>query len=517
MEAVREVDLAHVGVEEQLDELLDRVRQLLHADTAAVLLLDADGTGLVATAARGIEEEVRQGVTVPLDRGFAGRIAADRRPVILDRVDKSTVVNPLLIAKGIQAMAGVPMIENGRLVGVLHVGSLAARRFTTEDTDLLGLVAERITEALSARLARVEREAVLALQRGLLPTKPPDVPGLAMSARYVPGGGNAVGGDWYDVFPLPSGGWGLVLGDVSGHGLHAAIVMGRVRSALRAYALDTDDPAEVLDRLNRKLVHFEAGEMATVLYARIDPTFEFADISSAGHLPPLLVPEDGPAEYIALDVDPPIGVGIRKPRTSTPVALPPGSRLCVYTDGLIERRGENLDLGFDRLRAAATHTSAAKLAADLMADLVGTATLDDDIALLVIERLPVDVDGPFELRLPAEPQVLGGLRAALRRWLTAAGVAEDERQDLVLAVGEATTNVVEHAYGPEGGEVEVRATMEGRTFTATVTDHGHWREARGTNRGRGTMIMQEVSDEVRLETSDDGTRVTITKTLREQP
>jgi len=137
IENVSDSELASLDVEQLLDELLNRVRTLLEVDTAAILLLDANGTGLVATAARGIEEEVRQGVSVPLRKGFAGRVAAEKRPVVLDRVDETTVVNPLLISKGIKTMLGVPLLDAGRVVGVLHVGSLAPRQFDESDVQLL--------------------------------------------------------------------------------------------------------------------------------------------------------------------------------------------------------------------------------------------------------------------------------------------------------------------------------------------------------------------------------------------
>ncbi|HYF45428.1 MAG TPA: GAF domain-containing protein, partial [Acidimicrobiales bacterium] len=202
IENVSDSELASLDVEQLLDELLNRVRTLLEVDTAAILLLDANGTGLVATAARGIEEEVRQGVSVPLRKGFAGRVAAEKRPVVLDRVDETTVVNPLLVSKGIKTMLGVPLLDAGRVVGVLHVGSLTPRQFDESDVQLLQLVADRVTGAVGSRLARMERDAAVSLQRGLLPPKLPEVPGLELSARYVPGGGKAIGGDWYDVFAL---------------------------------------------------------------------------------------------------------------------------------------------------------------------------------------------------------------------------------------------------------------------------------------------------------------------------
>jgi hypothetical protein len=165
-------------------------------------------------------------VRISVGRGFAGRIAAEHRPVILDRVDHTTVLNPILWAKGIQSMVGVPMVAGGRVTGVLHVGSLTPRRFTADDVELLQLAADRA--------------AVAALQRSLVPSALPAVAGAELAARYIPGSG-----DWYDVFTLPSGELCVTVGDVAGSGLPAAVVMGRMRSSLRSYALETTDPAEV--------------------------------------------------------------------------------------------------------------------------------------------------------------------------------------------------------------------------------------------------------------------------------
>lgn len=513
IESVTDVELTQLDVEEMLDELLERVRHLLDADTAAVLLLDPNSSELVATAARGIEEEVRQGVRVPLHRGFAGRIAAEGRPVVLDRVDETTVVNPLLAAKGIRSMAGVPLVDGGTIVGVLHVGSLVGRRFTDHDVDLLQEAADRVTAATRPRLAVIERSAAVALQRGLLPARLLSVPGLDFAARYVPGGGNAVGGDWYDVFRLGGGRLGVVIGDVSGHGLHAAIVMGRTRSALRAYALESGDPAEVLSRLDNKLQHFEAGEMATVLYAVLDPTFERLHISCAGHLPPLLCVGDGEGEFLELEADPPLGVRLGLQRHSTVIDLPADGLLCLYTDGLVEQRGEVLDTGLQRLRDVTRAGPAEATCAEIMSRLVGAATLEDDVALLVIHRRRFDAQTPLELQLRAESQVLGQIRSAARRWLSTAGATPEEVDELLLAVGEASSNVVEHAYGPDGGELQVRFERAGSDVTVTVRDQGNWRAPRGSNRGRGTLLMERCTDEVHVERGPDGTTVTLRKAL----
>ena len=162
------------------------------------------------------------------------------RPVILDHVDHTTVLNPILWAKGIRSMLGVPMVAGGRVIGVMHVGSLTPRRFSGEDTGLLQLAADRAAAAVQSIAARTDRVAAAALQRSLVPSALPVVPGAELAARYIPGRGG-VGGDWYDVFTLPSGELCVVIGDVAGSGLPAAVIMGRMRSALRSYALETRD------------------------------------------------------------------------------------------------------------------------------------------------------------------------------------------------------------------------------------------------------------------------------------
>jgi anti-sigma regulatory factor (Ser/Thr protein kinase)/putative methionine-R-sulfoxide reductase with GAF domain len=512
IESLTEIALAHLAVEDLLDELLERVRTILDVDTAAILLLDRNAGALVATAARGLEEEVRQGVTVPLREGFAGRIAADARPVVIDHVDETTVVNPILMDKGIKAMAGVPLLDAGEVVGVLHVGSLVPRDFTPGDVELLELVADRVTGATGSHLLSAERASVLALQRGLLPGRLPTVSGLSMSARYVPGGGSAVGGDWYDVFLLPAGRVGIVIGDVSGHGLQAAIVMGRVRSALRAYALEFIDPADVLTRLDEKLLHFEAGEMATVLYTVLEADHRTARMACAGHLPPLLITPDGPAEFLDLAVGPPVGVGARTARRSTEMTLQAGELLCFYTDGLIERRSEVLDAGMARLQAAVVPGRPMAVAARIMSELVGTDVLEDDVALLVLAVEAVDA---LDLQLAAEPQELSVVRSAVRRWLAETPATGEEADELLLAIGEATTNVVEHAYGPEGGVLDVRLELAGGDVLVRVADQGQWRSPRGSDRGRGTMLMRALCDDVEVDRQPGGTRIVLRKSLAE--
>jgi signal transduction protein with GAF and PtsI domain len=172
------------------------------------MLLDPSGRELVATAAAGLEEEVRQGLRIPFGMGFNGRVAASAQPLVLDRVDDTTVVSKVLAEKHLASVVGVPMMIGGRVIGVLHIGTHAPRRFTPDDIDLLRLVADRASLATQARSSQLDRATTLALQRSLLPARPPAVAGLDVAARYVPGAEVGVGGDWYDLFELPSGTWG---------------------------------------------------------------------------------------------------------------------------------------------------------------------------------------------------------------------------------------------------------------------------------------------------------------------
>jgi phosphoserine phosphatase RsbU/P len=391
IQSITDAALSRLDDRELLAELLDRTREALQTDTAAVLLLDSPSGQLVATAAAGLEEEVRQGVRIPVGQGFAGRIAAERRPVILDHVDHSTVLNPILWAKGIRSMMGVPMVAGGQVIGVLHVGSLTPRRFTSHDIELLQLAADRAAAAVQSITAQADRVAAEALQRSLVPSALPAVRGVEMAARYIPGSG-VVGGDWYDVFTLPSGELCVVMGDVAGSGLPAAVIMGRMRSALRAYALETKDPAEVLARLDRKMLYFEPNALATVLYAIIDPALDRMHVASAGHFPPVLAVPGQAAELANVPAGMLIGVlpGARRPVST--VKIPPGVLLCFFTDGLVERPGEVIDDGLARLCRVIAAELPDVVCSAVMGALIGSEPARDDVALLVIRRQPQAAD-----------------------------------------------------------------------------------------------------------------------------
>jgi serine phosphatase RsbU (regulator of sigma subunit) len=275
----------------------------------------------------------------------------------------------------------------------LHVGSLSERAFGAGDTAHLEGLSAGIGQRLSERSENDAHLAALALQRSLLPAAPPPIEGLDVAVRYLPAEGD-LGGDWYDVFVLPGGKVGLVMGDVEGHGLRSAVVMGRLRSALRAYALEHDDPAEVLNRLDRKLCHFERGITATVIYAVTEPPFDTVLICTAGHPPPLIV-GTGQAQAHEAQVPPGLilGVNSEHQRRSHELAFERGTALVFYTDGLVERVGlsasglngwrERLDLV---CRAFRSDQDAETICSRIIATGLGDESVEDDVAVLALRR-----------------------------------------------------------------------------------------------------------------------------------
>lgn len=385
LEAVTDAALSSLELDDMLAQLMERTRDLLGVETAAILLRDPGTDELVATAASGLEAEVRQGLRVPIGAGFTGRVAMLAAPVVLDRVDRESVHSQILAEKGLACLAGVPMMSGNEVIGVLHVGSREPRSFHKDDLDLLRLVADRAAMATQARRSQLERATTLALQRSLLPARPPAIPGLDVAARYLPGAAVGVGGDWYDLFTLPSGNVGVVIGDVAGNGLRAAVVMGRIRSALRAYALESDDPAEVLRRLDRKIQLFEPDAMATAAYAVINPARDQISVALAGHLPPVLIEED--ARPLPATVDFPLGAYAGAPRHTTTTVVDPGWGLFLYTDGLIERHDQPISDGIGDLMKVLSPVDAEQMCVDSMKLLPQGQPTGDDVALMAVRHL----------------------------------------------------------------------------------------------------------------------------------
>ncbi|MFN2617424.1 MAG: SpoIIE family protein phosphatase [Thermoleophilaceae bacterium] len=514
LQSVTDAALSYLPLERMLTVLLERVTELLEADTAAILLLDEEHQMLVARAAKGLEEEVRRGVRVPLGRGFAGRIAAERRPVMLDDLEHADIVNPLLREKGLRSLLGVPLLVEGRVLGVLHVGSLSGKKFTDQDVEVLQRAGDRAALAIQGRLAERERGLADAVQRSLLPPLP-EMPGVTLAARYMPAEEAQLGGDWYDAFRLHGGTIGVAIGDVVGRGFHAAALMGQLRSALRAYALDGRSPSEVLVRLSGLLRQLEPGWGATLVYLAFEPLEGRATLANAGHLPPLLLRPDGTCEYMEVPGSVPLG-SVRHPRyEQASVEIPPGSTLLLYTDGIVERRGELLDEGLEALRrvveGGAPNPQA--LCQRVLEGMLPSGSAEDDTAMLVATSSVLP--DPLELRLPAEPELMPMVRHVLGHWLRARGASEVEVDEISLASAEACANAIEHAYSPEAEAFEVHAArVHPEQVAVTIRDFGQWRAPRGTNRGRGLVLMEGLMDSVDVERDDAGSSVRLTRSLK---
>ncbi len=509
VQRVTDATLAYLDLDDLLAELLERVTDILKADTAAVLLVEDDGRTLAARAAKGLEEEVERGFRLPVGRGFAGRVAAAREPVVIPDLDNSSVqvVNPLMREKNVRSLVGVPLIVEGKVVGVLHAGSLTPREFDAGDVQLLQLVADRVALSIERSRLAVQGQIAETLQRSLLPRSLPRLPGLSMAAWYLPAvEETAVGGDWFDAIQLDHRRLGLAIGDVAGHGMAAATYMGQLRSAIRAYALEVERPADLLAKVSR-FADEEHSRMATLIYATLNLDTWIVDFARAGHPYPLLIRTDGPPTFLTDAGGPPLGTGTVGDYDQQRVKLGAAETLFLYTDGLIERRGRTLSEGEAALvdAVAAAPDEPELLCRSVIQGLTRDIEPSDDIAVLAVRA--VGLDDHLEVEVPAEAEQLATVRYLIRRWVAAQGGTDDDCAAFAIAVTEACANAVEHAYGPRDANIGLGAALVDGEATVTVRDRGGWREPRGGTRGRGIPVMKEFMDDVVIDTGEAGTTV----------
>jgi hypothetical protein len=433
------------------------------ADQCVVDLLDDTGT-------------LRRAVTVRMDHARARRTStpnvADRRigypdehpcaialrtgrPALVRTPKPATPVpvprpagssHPLL--NDAAAVIAVPLLGPRGIKGVLAVAADAQDRgFEKSDVELVEEVAARAGFALeNAALYESMRSLALALQHSLLPAHLPSVDGAAVQVGYNPGDESDVGGDLYDVMELSSGRIGIAIGDVQGRGAHAAAVMGQLRAALRAYAVLDLEPAQVLTHLDDLVQGLNEALLVTCVYAVYDPFTRECVLANAGHPPPLLTGAHG-CHPMEVPPDVPLGVGGIS-FTDHAFIVAPGDTIVLYTDGVVERRGQSVDEGVralcDALEAVGPGASPAALCrATLRAS---SGPLDDDRAVLAM-RTDLDPLPLWRIDLPADPASPSAARAharsVLREW------ASDPLSETVeLLVSELVTNAVRHASGP---------------------------------------------------------------------
>jgi PAS domain S-box-containing protein len=504
------------------------------ADSVAVFVL-RDERELVLLASRHNDPErerrLQAAPWTPIDAGskLAPAVAVrEGRPILIAQHDSARTADllasdderTLMRALDIGSTLCVPMWGRDGVMGVLaFANGTATRRFEPEDVRLAEEVARRAGAAVeNAQRFEEEHASVEVLQRALLPSELPDVDDVELAARYAPSAHGAnVGGDWYDVLRLADGRLLLAIGDVAGHGVQAATAMGRLRTTLQIFAFEGGGPGAILQRVaehaGRRLEH----ELATLALVVLDIDQATISFASAGHPPPALLRSDGSVELLDGARNVPLGIPPIGPMEEGSTTVGAGEVLFLYTDGLIERREESLDVGFARLGEA---LAGAEGRLDDIIDHVMHETLlndrsRDDVAVLALR--PSLVRDRMEWWLPAEHDQLPVLRGELLRWLSHIGAQPVRRNDMVLAVHEAMANAIEHAYPEAGGSVGIVGRRDGDEALVTVRDFGEWREAPGSaTRGRGLTLMRSLVDDVHVGVREQGTEVTLRCGLRER-
>jgi PAS domain S-box-containing protein len=515
LQQVTEAALMHLELDELLEVLVTRVCEVFAADVVRILLRDHDEHERFRVgAASGLDVEPGTLVSVG---GALDEVVLGARPVTLSELPAGALDDDMEAA-GVKSLMASPLTVKGKVAGVVEVGSTGGRRFTLEDESLLMLMADRAGLAIEhARAYERELSNVEMLQRSLLPERLPEIKGIQVSAIYMPGGAD-VGGDWYDAIPLEGGRVGVAMGDVVGHGIGAASLMGQLRHAMRAYAIEGHSPAGVLDRLARLVRGLDGGQMATLLYLVMDPADGTIRFANAGHVPPLVIGPDD-ARYLDTAHNPPLGVFESPNHIETAVELPPGSTIVLYTDGLVEERGVSIDQGLEALRLAASQDACHpdELCERLVESMLAIHAANDDIAVLALRSLPT-APPPLHLELPADPTQLADMRRDLARWLRDAGASGEVVEMIQMACHEACSNAMEHGYEFGDGRLWVDAALDDGRVVITVRDKGHWIE-RGPGgpprlRGNGLPLMQALMDTVEL-THDNGhgTRVEMARSL----
>lgn len=378
-------------------------------DVAAVVVsegvaaLDAAGGGMLVPAADGIH------VAVPGVVGYGEELVGALREERLDApLPAATALRtgdavwlesreerdrqfPAL--RGFEAstvsMCAVPLIASGRILGALRFSFTIRRLFDDDERDfVLALAAQTAQTLLRTEIDAAERKAALGLQRALLPSRIPQVEGWSVAAHYSPAGQHEAGGDFYDVLPCADGRVVAVVGDVMGRGVEAAAAMAQVRNVVLAYAVEDPTPGVVMSRIDVFFNVLDPAQLVTLLYMLIDRASGEVEIATAGHLPPIVVGASG-ARLADARVGTPLGIGV-EPRRTTKVRVPRGGALIAITDGLVERRGQDIEDGVRRLLAATSDVAATVNAEELLRRVLlaapATGAQDDDVTVLALYR-----------------------------------------------------------------------------------------------------------------------------------
>jgi serine phosphatase RsbU (regulator of sigma subunit)/anti-sigma regulatory factor (Ser/Thr protein kinase) len=421
---------------------------------------------------------------------------------------------------GITAAAYLPLIAQGRPIGAIGLIYTDKSGFNAEDRNLLVALGSSIAQSLQrAMLFEQDHDLAEGLQQAMLPRRIPQVPGAQIAVRYRSARlGRDIGGDWYDVIPLPGGRIGAVIGDVQGHDTHAAAVMGQLRIVLRAYAAEGHEPATVIARASVFLHELDTDRFATCTYAEADLATGVVQLVRAGHVDPLLRDTDGSCRRLPVPGGMPLGLSAVFDRLEYPVKtveLDPGQTLVMYTDGLVELPGADLDEGMLELaELVGSGPHDLQVLADRLCEVVDERGGEDDVAVLLLRRRAAyasQAGGRLQEQVPPhDPAALRSARQMIRAAVGAWG-ARERSDDIELVADELITNALMHT---EGGAVVTARVISGaeRRLRVEVEDHSSILPRRqdlgeaGLS-GRGLLLVDNLADGWGVESRGGGKSV----------
>jgi serine phosphatase RsbU (regulator of sigma subunit)/PAS domain-containing protein len=479
----------------------DRVLPPFGASGLIIQVVDGDQMAVIGSV--GYTREFVDEINGP-QRGVAPVAEAlrDRRPWFISSTKEYAKrwphMNERMVQSGKQAWAFMPLVVSGRLLGLCVVSFDRPRRLTGAERALLIALSGLIAQALErARLFDAEHARAQALQRALLPRALPSLPAATAAARYLPAGdGMDVGGDWYDVIPLSADRVALVIGDVMGHGLPEAVIMGRLRTAVQTLSDLELPPDELLGHLNDLVSGLGDDSFATCLYAIYDPTTRVCTFARAGHPPPAVVGPDGMVRFAQLVTDPPLGVA-EPPFEAVELPIPEDGLLVLYTNGLIESANCDTDTGMRRL-AELLRTHHAEDLDQLCESLTRALSpadqrSTDDAAVLVARVHATPPDAVATWSLPEDPRAASAARRHVRDQLTAWHLEELAMTTEMLA-SELVANVVRHAKGPVRLRLLHSRTLVCEVFDGSLTTPRIRRASWTDEGGRGLQLIAALSD-----------------------
>ncbi|MFF4172384.1 SpoIIE family protein phosphatase [Streptomyces sp. NPDC001744] len=503
--------LAHARTVQDVIDLLNDSQALEHFGAASLVmgLLEAGRIHLVA--------EGPEGAFVPgtrftrVDEPYPmSEVIRTLRPRFIDSArdfsESFPVLWPHISGLGITAAAYLPLIAQARPIGALGLLYSDRTGFSEDERTLLVALGSGIAQSLQrAMLYEQEHDLAEGLQQAMLPRRIPEVPGARTAVRYRSARlGRDIGGDWYDVIALPGGRVGAVIGDVQGHDTHAAAVMGQLRIVLRAYAAEGHPPATVMARASVFLHELDTERFATCTYAEVDLGTGVVQLVRAGHVDPLLREADGRCRRLPVEGGLPLGLSAEFGRLDYPVTaleLDPGQTLMLYTDGLVEKPGADLDEGLQWLSSLVRRGPAdLQELADHLCDVVAERGGEDDVAILLLRRHATQAPGAGRFQqhvAQSDPEALSSarhmIRAAVRAW--GAGERADE---IELAADELMTNALMHT---DGGTIVTLRVLPGpvRRLRVEVEDRSSALPRRrdageaGVS-GRGLLLVDQLSD-----------------------